>query len=262
MAYYETSQFTPTRRLNRASLYGVPLGRLQHHAHLHDARNVLRPDLIGGTYGQFSSAEPQRARSERWISSCRPSSAFTTRKTFLGDKLKHVIEPRLRIRLRRRRRNFLNTLRFDSTDLLRIPTKLIGLTNRLYAERRHGQRNLYLGALSNAISTRPLAARLSPGNATSSCPGSISPDMISSIGRDRFALSSRSCGVSAENPASVFPGRVTDHPLRAIDDQQHVLGRSPCVKKYFVAGSSVVKLDPFILHRPPIRCAPRLGMAT
>ena len=75
------------------------------------------------------------------------------KKTFLGDKLKHVIEPRLTYNYVTGVNAFLNTLRFDSTDLLTNTNELeIGLTNRLYAKKgRHRQRSIYLGDLPEAV---------------------------------------------------------------------------------------------------------------
>lgn len=58
------------------------------------------------------------------------------RKTFMGDKLKHVIEPRARYRYVTNVNNFAETLRFDTVDLLTNTNELeIGLTNRIYAKR-------------------------------------------------------------------------------------------------------------------------------
>jgi LPS-assembly protein len=58
------------------------------------------------------------------------------KKTFLGDKLKHVIEPRLTYNYVTGVNSFLNTLRFDSTDLLSDTNQVeIGLTNRIYAKK-------------------------------------------------------------------------------------------------------------------------------
>jgi LPS-assembly protein len=58
------------------------------------------------------------------------------KKTFLGDKLKHVIEPRLTYNYVTGVNSFLDTLRFDSTDLLTDTNEVeIGLTNRIYARK-------------------------------------------------------------------------------------------------------------------------------
>jgi LPS-assembly protein len=58
------------------------------------------------------------------------------KKTFLGEKLKHVIEPRISYNYVTGVNSFLNTLRFDSTDLLNDTNEVeIGLTNRIYAKK-------------------------------------------------------------------------------------------------------------------------------
>jgi LPS-assembly protein len=56
-------------------------------------------------------------------------------KTFMGDKLKHVIEPRLSYKYVTGVDNYLNTLRFDDIDLLADTSEVeIGITNRIYAK--------------------------------------------------------------------------------------------------------------------------------
>jgi len=58
------------------------------------------------------------------------------RKTFLGEKLKHVIEPRVSYRYVSGIRDFDEIVRFDSTDLVSNTNQLeISLTNRVYAKR-------------------------------------------------------------------------------------------------------------------------------
>jgi LPS-assembly protein len=58
------------------------------------------------------------------------------RKTFLGDKLKHVIEPRASYRYVSNVNQFNDTLRFDTIDLLSDTSEAeIGITNRLFAKK-------------------------------------------------------------------------------------------------------------------------------
>jgi LPS-assembly protein len=58
------------------------------------------------------------------------------RKTFLGDKLKHVIEPRVSYRYVSGVQNFNEVIRFDSADLVSNTNQLeLSLTNRVYAKR-------------------------------------------------------------------------------------------------------------------------------
>jgi LPS-assembly protein len=57
-------------------------------------------------------------------------------KSFLGEKLKHVIEPRASYKYVTGVDNFLETLRFDQLDLLANTSEvLLGITNRLYAKK-------------------------------------------------------------------------------------------------------------------------------
>jgi LPS-assembly protein len=64
-----------------------------------------------------------------------PIERVYNRKTFLGDKLKHVIEPRLNYKYITGINDFNNTLRFDQIDLLADTSELeIGITNRIYAK--------------------------------------------------------------------------------------------------------------------------------
>ncbi|MDP9169470.1 MAG: LPS assembly protein LptD, partial [Acidobacteriota bacterium] len=58
------------------------------------------------------------------------------RKTFMGDKLKHVIEPRASYKYVSGIKRFADTLRFDPIDLLSDTSEVeVGLTNRLYAKK-------------------------------------------------------------------------------------------------------------------------------
>jgi LPS-assembly protein len=58
------------------------------------------------------------------------------RKTWLGDKLKHVIEPRVSYRYASGVQDFNEVIRFDATDLVSNTNELeLSLTNRLYAKR-------------------------------------------------------------------------------------------------------------------------------
>ncbi len=58
------------------------------------------------------------------------------KKTFFGDKLKHVIEPRADYKYVSGVKSFADTLRFDTVDLLSDTNEVeYGVTNRLYAKR-------------------------------------------------------------------------------------------------------------------------------
>jgi LPS-assembly protein len=65
-----------------------------------------------------------------------PIARVFERKTFLGDKLKHVVEPRVTYDYVNGVNSFGNTLRFDENDLLSNTNELeLGITNRLYSKR-------------------------------------------------------------------------------------------------------------------------------
>jgi LPS-assembly protein len=58
------------------------------------------------------------------------------KKTFLGDKLKHVIEPRITYKYVSGVKQFNDTLHFDPLDLINDTSEAtIGVTNRLYAKK-------------------------------------------------------------------------------------------------------------------------------
>ncbi|MEP6715282.1 MAG: LPS assembly protein LptD, partial [Terriglobia bacterium] len=58
------------------------------------------------------------------------------KKTFMGEKLKHVIEPRASYKYVSGVKSFSDTLRFDPIDLLSDTSEVeIGVTNRLYAKK-------------------------------------------------------------------------------------------------------------------------------
>ncbi|MEO8662443.1 MAG: LPS assembly protein LptD [Bryobacteraceae bacterium] len=59
---------------------------------------------------------------------------------WMGQKLKHVIEPRANFRYIGGIDNFQDVIRFDDTDIVANTTELeVSLTNRLYAKTRHGE---------------------------------------------------------------------------------------------------------------------------
>lgn len=58
------------------------------------------------------------------------------KKTFMGDKLKHVIEPRVSYKIVKGVESYNNTIRYDDLDLITDTNEvLLGVTNRLYAKR-------------------------------------------------------------------------------------------------------------------------------
>lgn len=133
--YYQTSQFTPRGDIEPSVF-----------SSFHWEGFSMVPDFTMHEtfYGQsltnintVVSSALNRAAPELKIDFVLPSlSRVFNRKTFFGDKLKHVIEPRLRYDYVTGVNSFLNTLRFDQTDLLTDTNEIfVGLTNRLYAKK-------------------------------------------------------------------------------------------------------------------------------
>ncbi len=89
------------------------------------------------TGGRVDSVNLRRTAPEVNIDFVLPTVArIFNRKSFLGDKVKHVIEPRMNYRYVSGVNRFAQTLRFDPLDLLSGTNELqIGIINRLYSKR-------------------------------------------------------------------------------------------------------------------------------
>jgi len=87
--------------------------------------------------GRVDSVSIRRFAPEVSIDFVMPSiERIFNKKTFLGDKLKHVIEPRATYRYVSNVHDFVQTLRFDPLDLISGTNELqVGITNRIYAKR-------------------------------------------------------------------------------------------------------------------------------
>jgi LPS-assembly protein len=87
--------------------------------------------------GLIKGENLNRGSSEVSVDLITPSLVRVFRKrTFLGDQLKHVIEPRASFRKVSGVLDFDKIIRFDETELLSNTTEVeISLTNRLYAKR-------------------------------------------------------------------------------------------------------------------------------
>ena len=115
--YYKTSQFTPRGDLEPA---------ISSSFHWHGFNIVPTFTMHETFYGQslmnsttVVSTPLNRTAPEIKVDFVIPSIEHVYNvKTFLGDKLKHVIEPRIGYDYVTGVDNFLNTLRFDQTDLL------------------------------------------------------------------------------------------------------------------------------------------------
>ena len=89
------------------------------------------------TNGAISGQNLLRNATEANVDIVLPSiERIFAKKTFLGDKLKHVIEPRLTYKYVTGVQNYNSTIRFDDLDLISDTNELlIGVTNRLFAKR-------------------------------------------------------------------------------------------------------------------------------
>jgi len=132
--YYENAQFMPrgsfSPSVNTAAHWGgfsvVPSFTLH--------ESFYGQTLVSGT---VQNAALTRSVPEFDVDFILPSlSRIYNRKTFLGEKLKHVIEPRFGYRYVTGVSNFAETLRFDQFDLFSNTNEAsAGFTNRLYARR-------------------------------------------------------------------------------------------------------------------------------
>jgi LPS-assembly protein len=132
--YYETNQFTPRSNVEPtiSSAFHWRGLNLVPSFTMHETFYAESLSNGGVTTDHLTRSAPEVSMDFL----LPPIERIFDRKTFLGDKLKHVIEPRLTYRYVTGVNNFADTLRFDPTDLLSNTNELeIGITNRLYAKR-------------------------------------------------------------------------------------------------------------------------------
>ncbi len=132
--YFKTAQFTPRGDLepglNTAFHWGdfsiIPSA-------------ILHETFYGQSFinGAVSTTALNRTAPELKVDFILPPiERVFDHKTFLGDKLKHVIEPRLTYKYVTGVNGFSETLLFDGLDILNDTNQLeIGVTNRLYAKK-------------------------------------------------------------------------------------------------------------------------------
>ncbi len=100
---------------------------------------TLHEAHYGGDFesGRVTGRDYNRNARELGVELVVPSvERIFNRKTWLGDKLKHVIEPRASFRYVAGITDFERLIRFDATELLSNTTELeVSLANRLYAKR-------------------------------------------------------------------------------------------------------------------------------
>ncbi len=132
--HFETNQFTPRGDLEPS---------LSSAFHWGDFSIVPSTTLHETFYGQevvngaVSSGALNRTAPEIDIAFILPPiERIFDHKTFLGDKLKHVIEPRIEYKYVTGVNDFSRTLLFDGLDILNDTSQLqLGVTNRLYAKK-------------------------------------------------------------------------------------------------------------------------------
>lgn len=133
--FYETNQFNPRSDFEPSLNSAFHIGSLGILPSLTMHETIYGQSLTGGT--TVLNASLNRSAPELVVDfALPPIERIFKRKTFLGDELKHVIEPRITYRYVTGINSFLDTLRFDQTDLLSNTNEVeIGITNRLYAKR-------------------------------------------------------------------------------------------------------------------------------
>jgi len=133
--YYQTSQFSP-----RGDIEPTLTSVFQWSGFSIVPSFTMHETFYGQNFvnGAVTSSALNRTAPELNFDIVLPAIARVfNKKTFLGDKLKHVIEPRLDYRYVTGVNNFLDTLRFDQIDLLANTSQLqIGITNRIYAKKK------------------------------------------------------------------------------------------------------------------------------
>jgi LPS-assembly protein len=142
-SYYQTNQFTPRGDIEPTVLSSF---------HWQGFSLVPSFTMHETFYGQslvnmntVLSSALNRSAPEASLDIVLPSiERVFKKKTFLGDQLKHVIEPRISYDYVTGVNDFLNTLRFDQIDLLTDTNEVtFGLTNRLYTKKGDTTRELF-----------------------------------------------------------------------------------------------------------------------
>jgi LPS-assembly protein len=132
--FYETSQFSSRADIEPTLTSAIRWGQFSLVPSFTMHETVYSQNVVHSTV--FATALT-RSAPEVNVDLTFPSiERIFNRKTLLGDKLKHVIEPRLSYKYVSGVKRFQDTLLFDPLDLLNDTSEIeIGLTNRLYARR-------------------------------------------------------------------------------------------------------------------------------
>jgi LPS-assembly protein len=132
--YYQTSQFS-----SRADLEPTLTTAFRWHTLSVIPRFTLHETFYTQSFlnNAVANATLTRSAPEVNIDLVLPTiERIFNRKTFLGDKIKHVIEPRASYKYVSGVKRFADTLRFDPIDLLSDTSEVeIGITNRIYAKK-------------------------------------------------------------------------------------------------------------------------------
>ena len=249
--FYETNQFTPRGDLEPS------ISSAFHWEGLSIVPSFTMHETFYGQsfgYGQsfpggaVSSSALNRSAPEMNIDIVLPTiERIYDRKTFLGDKLKHVIEPRLNYKYVTGVNGFLNTLRFDQLDLLADTSEVeIGITNRIYAKSGDTVREAFTwevyqkrffdptfgGAVVAGQRNVSMASLDLTGFSFLNGPRSYSPIVSILRASPRYGI-----GIQWEGDYDPLLHRLTNSMISA--DIRY--------KKYFVsAGSTQVKPDPVV----------------
>ncbi len=132
--FYQTNQFTTRATADPSVVTRFDFGQF-HIVPSFTFHNAFYTQSFSS--GRVDSVNLRRTAPEINIDFVMPTVArIFNRKTFLGDKLKHVIEPRANYRYVSGVKSFAQTLHFDPLDLLSGTNELqIGIINRVYAKR-------------------------------------------------------------------------------------------------------------------------------
>lgn len=132
--FYETSQFSTRADFQPTLTTSLHWGQLNLTPSFTMHETYYGQSLLNGT---VSNSNVTRSAPEVNVDLVLPSiERIFNKKTFLGDKLKHVIEPRLTYKYVSDVKRFSDTLHFDPIDLISDTNELeIGVTNRLYAKK-------------------------------------------------------------------------------------------------------------------------------
>jgi LPS-assembly protein len=145
--FYQTSQFSPRAVLEPSLSTAFRFGGFSVLPEVTAHEKFYGQTLVNNV---VSGDNQLRSAPELSVDLVFPAIAKVfDKKTIFGDKLRHVIEPRVRYDLVTGVSDFLNTLRFDQTDVLSDTNEAeVGLANRIYAKRGDSVNEIFSWDLS------------------------------------------------------------------------------------------------------------------